>query len=189
MPGKQLGAGRTLAPSSRSGPARGHQRQTPFRSPAPKTGAPGRFFSPARPRSPASRLGSPGVGRAGAGGGEEREDRLPRPSRSRGLPPAPVSALPKPGPMASFIPPRALYKYLPSAHRVSGTGTDAAGAQREKSEAAQLSGDSHLGSGQSVVTMGCARKASGSERRNPRRLLGGSHSWTWLIFRTSRRRH
>lgn len=42
-----------------------------------------------------------------------------------------------------------------------------------------------LGSGQSVATKGCARKASRRERRNPRRLLGGGHSWTWLIFRTA----
>lgn len=121
------------------GPAGTSGKKKPFRSPAPQTRTPGRFSSPARPRSPASRLGSPGMGRAGAEEwGEEQEDRLPRPSRSRGLPPAPVPALPKPGPMASFIPPRALYKYLPSAHRVSGTGTDASGAQREESEAAAL---------------------------------------------------
>lgn len=77
-------------------------------------------------------------------GEEEREDRPPRPSRSRGLPPAPGPALPTPGPMASFIPPWALYKYLPSAHHVSCTWTDAAGVQREESEAALPSRDSHL---------------------------------------------
>lgn len=63
VPERQLGAERTLAPSSRSdrARARGHQQQTPFRSPAcPIQG-------PCAPGSPARRLGSPGVGRAGAG--------------------------------------------------------------------------------------------------------------------------
>lgn len=66
------------------------------------------------------RLGSPRVVRAGAWEEEdEEEDGLP------GAPPAPAashlpSAPPSPQlrPMGSFIPSSALYKYLPSAHRV-----------------------------------------------------------------------
>lgn len=122
----------------------GPSDKPPSDLPRPKQGP--QVASPAlrAPDRPPAASRAPELGALGPGRGEEREDRLPRPSRSRGLPPAPVPALPKPGPMASFIPPRALYKYLPCAHRVSGTETDAAGAQREESEAAQLSGDSHL---------------------------------------------
>lgn len=83
------------------------------------------------------RLGSPRAVRAGAWEEEEAEDGLP------GAPPAPAashlpSAPPSPQlrPMGSFIPSRALYKYLPSAHRVPSAGSGAAGMRREEPEPA-----------------------------------------------------